>query len=94
MILSLCRSTSAWVEQLPGTGARGEAWTEAIFAPILCARSGSVQANQYLERRAAACRQLARRERQPEMAKALLDLADVYERQLECGSPGQQQQMR
>ena len=54
-----------------------------------------MQANQYLESRAAACRMLARKERQPEMAKALLDLADVYERQLQCGTAGQaQKQMR
>ena len=54
-----------------------------------------VQANQYLESRAADCRKLARKERQPDMARALLDLADVYERQLQCGTTGRpSKQMR
>jgi hypothetical protein len=54
-----------------------------------------VQANQYLEGRAADCRKLARKESEPQMAQALRDLADIYERQLHCsvgGSP--QKQMR
>lgn len=54
-----------------------------------------MQANQYLESRAADCRKLARHERRPDMAKALLDLADVYDRQMECASAGRQtEQMR
>ena len=43
-----------------------------------------MQANQYLEARAADCRKLARREREPQMAQALRDLAEIYERQLHC----------
>jgi hypothetical protein len=53
-----------------------------------------VQEVQYLESRAAACRKLARRQRQPDMAKALLDLADVYDRQMECAASKPFEQMR
>ena len=54
-----------------------------------------MQANQYLEARAADCRKLARKEREPQMAQALRDLADIYERQLHCNVTGRsQKQMR
>ena len=44
-----------------------------------------MQANQYLEDRARACRKLAQAERKPEMADALFQLAEVYERQVQAG---------
>ena len=53
-----------------------------------------MQEVQYLESRAAACRKLARRQRQPDMARALLELADVYERQMESAATRPLQQMR
>ena len=46
-----------------------------------------MQANQYLRDRVGACRRLAGRQREPEMAQALRDLADVYERQLQASGP-------
>jgi len=41
----------------------------------------------YLSGRAAACRSLARQEREPKLAQALLDLARDYERQMQCSAP-------
>ena len=41
----------------------------------------------FLAGQAAACRNLAREEREPKLAQALIELARDYERQMQCGTP-------